>query len=73
MNTHTHTHTHTVQESTEEHPGSMCPPAGTGAPPPRCPAQHPQARGGTVLQSAPPRPQGTEGVCHFRRAQEGES
>ena len=38
------------QESSEKHIESLRPPAGAGAPPPRCPAHHPEARGGPVLQ-----------------------
>ena len=38
------------QESSEKHIESLRPPAGAGAPPPRCPAHHPEARGRPVLQ-----------------------
>ena len=60
-----------VQEGSEEHPDSLCAPASPGAAPPRSSAQHPQARGWSVLQGAAGRPQGQEAVCHLRGTQEG--
>lgn len=40
------------QESAEEHPTEVCPPASTRTSATRCSAQHPQTRGGTVQQGA---------------------
>ena len=52
------------QESTEEHPTEVCPPASTGTSATRCSTQHPQTRGGTVQQGAATWLQGTTALRH---------
>ena len=60
----------TGKESVEEHPPTLHPPTSSRTPSPQRPLQYLEARGESILQSPPTRPQSPQTVRHKWRSEE---